>query len=310
MTAAAPDATITIGTRRSQLAQWQTRRVIELIESNNPGLRCRIVDFTTIGDKTIDRPIPEIGGKGVFTRELEEALSEGTIDLAVHSLKDLPTAGPAGLTLGAICEREDVRDVLVAGEPTTWESLPSGARIGTSSTRRAAQLLATGKDIEIVSIRGNVDTRVRKAGEDQYDAVILAAAGVHRLGLQAAISEYLSLDIMLPAPGQGALAVQCRAGDETVLAALRPLDDQSCRAAVTAERCFLEELGGGCAAPIGAHAVVELDSDTLQIRGMVAALDGSRLIQTTLSASATDAAGLGKRAAAAVLADGARELLT
>ncbi|MCH7714676.1 MAG: hydroxymethylbilane synthase [Gemmatimonadetes bacterium] len=315
MTAAAPHTTLTIGTRASRLALWQTGRITELIESAKPGVVCRAVRFTTAGDKQLDRPLPEIGGKGVFTQELEDALHDGRIDLAVHSLKDLPTAQPDGLVLGAICERADARDVLVSRERWTLESLPEGARIGTSSPRRRAQLLAARDDLEILPLRGNIDTRVRKALDGDYDAIVVAAAGVERLELTSAIRQHLPFEVMLPAPGQGALAVQCRAADTSVRSLLQSLDDTACRAAVSAERAFLEALGGGCSAPVGAYACAAPSSSegggggTLHLRGIVVAVDGSHAVRVSVEGLRDDAAALGRNAAQQALAEGAGALL-
>ena len=245
---------LTFATRPSALARWQTQWVARALESAHPGLTCHEEIITTRGDKVLDKPLPEIGGKGLFTQELEAALLSGRVDAAVHSLKDLPTEMPAGLTVGAVPPRAEVRDALVSARGYTLETLPQGAVVGTSSLRRAAQLLAARPDLQIRPLRGNVDTRVRKALEGQYDAVVLAGAGLVRLGLTEHISQWLPLEVMLPAPGQGALAVQCRADDEATLALLAALDDFATRAAVEAERAFLSALGGGCAVPVAAYA--------------------------------------------------------
>ena len=246
--------TLTIGTRGSALARWQTDWVQARLQAAWPDLHCDLRLFQTSGDKILDRPLPEIGGKGLFTEELENALRSGEIDLAVHSLKDLPIDDAAGLTVGAIGEREDPRDVLISRQYFTLAHLPRGARVGTSSLRRAAQLLAARPDLKILSLRGNVDTRLRKAMQGEYDAIVLAAAGVLRLGFESHIAEYLSFDVMLPAPGQGAVAVQCRADDHRTIDLLRPIDHTLTRSAVTAERAFLNGLGGGCSAPVAAYA--------------------------------------------------------
>jgi hydroxymethylbilane synthase len=254
--AAPPVAAVVLGTRASALARAQTERVVELLAAAWPGIACEARPIVTRGDRTQSsgEPLPEIGGKGLFTAELENALRAGHIDLAVHSLKDLPTEEPVGIVLGAVCLREDVRDCLVARDGLALAELPAGAVVGTSSLRRAAQLRALRPDLEVRSIRGNVDTRVRKVREGEFDAVVLAAAGILRLGLADAVTEWLSGETMLPAPGQGALAVQCRADDERVLALLAPIDDLSTRAAATAERAFLRQLGAGCTAPVAAYA--------------------------------------------------------
>ena len=231
---------------------WQSNHIISRLQAAWPTLTCRIEPFITQGDRTQaqGKALPAIGGKGLFTAELEDALCEGRIDIAVHSLKDLPVEDSPGLTLGAITTRADVRDALVARNGWTLATLPSGAVVGTSSTRRAAQLLAQRPDLTIRTIRGNVPTRVRKVHDGDYDATLLAAAGLERLGLLAHVTELLAFDLMLPAPGQGALAVQCRAADTQTLAILAAVNDEVARAAVTAERAFLHGLGGGCSAPV------------------------------------------------------------
>ena len=245
---------VTIGTRTSRLALWQSQHVADLLVAVRPGLRIALQPFVTHGDKILDRPLPEIGGKGLFTAELEQALLNGNIDLAVHSLKDLPVEQPPGLTLGAIIRRGDVRDCVIAKHGWTLATLPAGAVVGTSSPRRRAQIEAMRLDLDIRSVRGNVETRARKALEGEYDAVILAAAGVQRLELENLVTEWLPADVLLPAPGQGALAVQCRAGNEPLLSLLAEIDDADTRLATAAERRFLDLLGGGCAAPVAALA--------------------------------------------------------
>jgi hydroxymethylbilane synthase len=249
-----------------------------------PGLECTIEPFITQGDKTLDRPLPEIGGKGLFTLELENGLREGRIDLAVHSLKDLPVDDAPGLILGAILGRADVRDVLVAKSGRSLDELPAGAVVGTSSLRRQAQLLALHPELIVRSIRGNVETRIQKALHGEYDATLLAGAGVTRLGLDAQISQWLPLEVMLPAPGQGALAVQCRADDERTLELLAAIHNDEVAQAVTAERAFLAGLGGGCSIPVGAYATV--NDGTIHLIGLVAAVDGSRIIRVEGSGTA------------------------
>lgn len=298
---------VRIGTRKSKLALWQTRHVSGLVEKAAPGTTCEEITFETVGDLTLDKPLPEIGGKGLFTLELEDALRSHRIDLAVHSLKDLPTELVPGLTIGAICERADARDVLVSANFTSLESLPQGSTVGTSSTRRAAQLLAARPDLVVQSIRGNVDTRVKKAKDGQYDAILLAAAGVTRLGLTDEVAEYLTFQIMLPAPGQGAVAVQCREGDQEVLDILRLIDHGESRITVTAERAFLNHLGGGCSTPVAAHATI--DKDRVELTGLVAALDGATIIRTTVVGKMGEENQIGVEAAEEVLAQGAGTLL-
>lgn len=297
---------LTLGSRTSKLALWQTDYVMRRLQQAWPGLTCRVQTFVTKGDKHLDKPLPEIGGKGVFTLELENALRDGTIDLAVHSLKDLPVEDAAGLTLGAIPGRADVRDVLVAREGQQLASLPPGATVGTSSLRRQAQLLYARPDLSVKSIRGNVDTRIRKVMAGDYDAAVLAAAGVTRLGLEDHVAQWLPLAIMLPAPGQGALAVQCRAGDETTLGLLAAIDDSDARAAVTAERSFLYYLGGGCAVPVAACASRRLGG-ALHMIALVASPDGQKVVR--VEASGEEPQQLGAEAARRAIAQGAQEIL-
>lgn len=298
---------VRIGTRKSQLALWQTRHVSDLIEKVAPETKCEQITFETVGDLTLDKPLPEIGGKGLFTLELEDALRSNRIDIAVHSLKDLPTEVVPGLTIGAICERADARDVVVSADYASLESLPKGSTVGTSSTRRASQLLAARPDLELRSIRGNVETRIKKAKDRQYDAIMLAAAGVTRLGLTAEITEYLSFDSMLPAPGQGAIAVQCRADDNEILETLALIDHRDSRIAVTAERAFLHQLGGGCSTPVAAYATIS--GGQVKLIGLVATLDGSTILRTTFSGESGDAEKIGIEAAEEMLARGAKSLL-
>lgn len=301
---------LTLGTRGSALARWQTDWVAARLHEAWPDLSCVSKLFTTAGDRQVDKPLPELGGKGAFTQELEEALRAGEIDLAVHSLKDLPIDDSPGLTLGAICVRADARDVLVARDRWTLRTLPPGARVGTCSLRRSAQLLAVRPDLKPHPVRGNIDTRIRKAMRGDYDAIVLAAAGVSRLGLDPYVSDYLPFEVMLPAPGQAALAVQCRADDAATRDRLRPLDDAATRAAVTAERAFLQAVGGGCSAPVAAYAQAQASSSTYRVfmTGLVAAENGSQVIRVL--DNDTNPAHLGETLAQQALAQGAGELLS
>ena len=296
-------AALTFATRPSALARWQTNHVIERLQHAWPGLTCSTEIIATQGDRVLDKPLPEIGGKGLFTYELEEALRAGRVDAAVHSLKDLPTENAPGLAVGAIPLRADLRDAWICPGGHTLHTLPEGAVVGTSSTRRRAQLLARRPDLNVQPIRGNVDTRLHKVQAGHYDAIILAVAGVTRLGLQAHVTFYLSLDDMLPAPGQGALAVQCRAADEKTLGFLRAVEDAPTRRAVTAERAFLETLGGGCSLPVGAHAYPK--GDTLTLRGVVLSPGGERRIE--LACEGTDPIQVGVSLAQEALAQGVAE---
>ncbi len=301
---------LTIGTRGSALARWQTDWVLARLREAWPDLDCQTPKvFTTSGDRILDMPLPEIGGKGLFTEELENALRGGEIDLAVHSLKDLPVDDMPGLTLGAICIRADVRDVLISRSGWTLASLPPGARVGTSSLRRSAQLLAARHDLTLLPLRGNVDTRVRKVRQGEYDAIVLAAAGVLRLGLSEHITEYLPFDVMLPAPGQAALAAQCRTDDAATVGLLTAIDDADSRAAVTAERAFLWSLGGGCSAPVAAYAqsLISTPQSSIAMTGLVASPDGRRVIRVV--GQGIDPVTLAAELAQQALAQGARELL-
>jgi hydroxymethylbilane synthase len=296
---------LTFATRPSALARWQTARVIQLLQAAHPGLECSQDVIPTTGDRLLDCPLHEIGGKGLFTNELEEALLSGKVDAAVHSLKDLPMQDTPGIVVAAIPERVAAHDVLVGAERQTLASLPEGARVGTCSLRRTAQLLARRPDLTILPLRGNVDTRVRKVINGEYDAIVLAQAGMQRLGLQAQISEVFPLDVMLPAPGQGALAVQCRADDNETLELLEAIHDPIIAAAVEAERAFLSSLGGGCSLPIAAFA--EKNNGTIILTGAVISSDGKQAIR--LSAVDREPYPLGKRLAELVLERGAEELL-
>jgi hydroxymethylbilane synthase len=292
-------------TRPSALARWQTARVIQLLLSAHPGLQCDQYIITTTGDRVLDQPLPEIGGKGLFTAELEEALLSGKVDAAVHSLKDLPIENSPGIVVAAIPEREAAYDVFVSAAGYSLSSLPIGARVGTCSIRRSAQLLARRPDLTIMPLRGNVDSRVRKVLNGEYDAIVLAQAGLTRLGLQGHISEVFPLEVMLPAPGQGALAVQCRADDTETLELLAAIHDPLTAAAVEAERAFLAGLGGGCSLPVAAFA--EKNDGLILLTGAVISPDGKQAIR--LSAVDREPYKLGERLASLVLERGAAELL-
>ena len=294
-------------TRPSALARWQTQWVINALQRLHLNLECEEKVITTQGDKILDKPLPEIGGKGVFTQELESELLSGSVHCAVHSIKDLPVDNHAGLAIGCIPARAEVRDTLISANGYTIASLPSGASVGTSSLRRAAQILSLRPDIKTQSLRGNVDTRLRKALDGQHDAIILAGAGLTRLGLENHVTEWLSLDVMLPAPGQGALAIQCRADDQTTLSLLAALEDESTRKAVTAERAFLQGLGGGCAVPVAAYAVVSNQSSVISLTGLVISEDGRKAVKVT--GQGTDTLQLGDELAQQAIQNGADEIL-
>jgi hydroxymethylbilane synthase len=292
-------------TRPSALARWQTQWVIQSLQKAWPDLECRERVITTQGDRILDRPLPEIGGKGLFTQELEAEILSGQVHAAVHSLKDLPTELSPELPVVAIPSRGEVRDALISARGYTLDRLPEGARVGTSSLRRAAQLLAYRPDLRIEPLRGNVDTRLRKAQKGDYDAVVIAGAGLIRLGLERQITQWLPLEVMLPAPGQGALAAQCRAADEETLHYLAVLDDPATRLATTAERTFLSELGGGCSVPVAAHASVE--GKQIELISLVASLDGKQVIGCR--SWNEDPSELGRECARQVLAQGADHIL-
>ncbi|MHA1570046.1 MAG: hydroxymethylbilane synthase [Alphaproteobacteria bacterium] len=291
---------LVIGTRGSKLALRQTQLVVDRLQKLYPELPVEMQIIKTVGDKILDHSLAKIDDKGLFTKEIETALLEKTIDAAVHSLKDLPTTLPAGLHIGAVLPREDPRDVLIAGNGRKLAELPAGARIGTGSPRRMAQLLALRADLACVDIRGNLDTRLRKLAESgQYDALIVARAGLARLGLLDRVTEVLDYEQMLPAPGQGALAIECREDDAATLECFSPLDDTDTAAAVRAERAFLRRLEGGCQVPLGAAGVIE--GEKLTLHGMVATHDGRRLLRRERHGAPDEAEKIGRELAEEML---------
>ena len=300
---------IRLGTRRSLLATTQSGHVADLIRERL-GREVDLVEITTEGD-TNAAPLATMGGTGVFVSALRDALLRGEVDVAVHSLKDLPTGSAEGITLAAVPTREDPRDVVVARDGLTLGELPVGSRVGTGSPRRAAQLEALGLGVEVVDIRGNVDTRIGKVTSGAYDAVVLARAGLARLGRVDEATEVLDPLQMLPAPGQGALAIECRSDDTDLVAELARLDDPATRAAVTAERAVLATLEAGCSAPLGALAeVVEGEhGDELWIRAIALSSDGRLSVRMSTTGDVEDAAGTGNRLASEMLADGAADLM-
>jgi len=298
---------LVIGSRGSKLALWQAEQARERLLLLNPQIDIRIEIIKTTGDVKSD-PLSVIGGKGVFTKELEDALLDGRIDLAVHSLKDLPTILPDGLTISAICEREDARDALVLRsdlpiEDSSLLNLPESAVVGTSSQRRLAQLKALRRDVVVKDLRGNVDTRIRKLDEGQYDAVILASAGLVRLSLQNRISARIASSEMLPAVGQGAIAIETRSDNKLALEATSKLDHRETRLACLAERAFLRALGGGCQLPIAAHATI--DGQLINLDGLVAKPDGSEIWRDRLSGSVNQAEDIGSALATKLIERGA-----
>ncbi|MEU3721640.1 hydroxymethylbilane synthase [Streptomyces sp. NPDC031705] len=313
-----PDQPLRLGTRRSKLALSQSGHVAEAVRAIT-GRPVELVEITTYGDVSREN-LAQIGGTGVFVTALREALVRGEVDFAVHSLKDLPTAQPDELVIAAMPEREDPRDALVARDGLTFEQLPNGARVGTGSPRRMAQLNAyarsLGKSIETVAIRGNVDTRIGFVRAGELDAVVLAAAGLNRIGRADEATDLLSVDNVLPAPGQGALAVECLASDADLISALGRLDDPHTRAAVTAERALLAALEAGCSAPVGALADLLADGrivNEMRLRGVVGTLDGSTLVQLSTTGpvpqSYDEAMALGRELADEMLAKGAAGLM-
>lgn len=308
---------IIIATRGSKLALWQAEWIRAQLESGNPGLMVELKKIKTTGDKILDVPLAKVGGKGLFVKEIEEALLRKKADLAVHSMKDVPTDLPEGLHLAAICKREDPRDAFIARAQTikSFKELPKDAHVGTSSLRRSCQLLNKKPSLKITQLRGNLDTRLRKLDEGQFDAIILAAAGVKRLGLQKRITEILPAAISLPAIGQGAIGIECRRDDEFINSILKKLNHRATSICVKAERAFLKKLEGGCQVPIGAYAELEKsksqnsESKILVIRGLVGSLDGKTLIKGSKNGKPENAEALGTALAESLLLKGAGKIL-
>lgn len=301
--------TVVVGTRDSALAMWQAKHIANLLQVRFPARQFAIKTVQTRGDVVQSLALSEIGTRGVFVKEIQDQLLAGEIDLGVHSLKDLPSEDLPGTVLAAVSAREDPRDALITRHRCRLADLPLGARIGTSSPRRAAQLRALRPDLAIDTIRGNVDTRVRKAlNQESFDGVVLAAAGLRRLGLEDAISEYLAVDTVIPAPGQGIVGVEARAGDEEVLAMAAAIDDPSARLAAEAERAFVRAIGGGCYTPLGVHAVIR--AGVAHLMGVLASPTGDKVVRDQMAGDPRDAAALGGALAARLLAAGGAELTT
>jgi hydroxymethylbilane synthase len=298
---------IVIGTRGSALALWQANHISDRLKEFEPGLVVELRVIKTQGDKILDVALNKVGGKGLFVKEIEEALVRREVDLAVHSIKDVPAQLPEGLVIGAIPKREDPRDVLISKTGLTLDALPQSATVGTSSLRRMSQLRARRPDLRIEMLRGNVDTRLRKLDEGQFDAIILAAAGLTRLGHAARITEYLAPEISLPAIGQGALGLEIRAGDDLVTPRIERLDHEATSRAVAAERGFLAKLGAGCQTPVAAHA--EFDNGTIVLEGMIGRPDGTEILRDRIGGAAWDAEGLGRTLAERLLARGGDKIL-
>lgn len=295
-----------LGTRGSKLAMWQSEHVASILQKE-AGVEIELKIIKTQGDKILDVALSKIGDKGLFVKEIETALLEGEADLAVHSSKDVPTQLPDGLTLGAFLKRVDPRDVLISKSGKGLDELPEGSVVGTSSLRRIAQVLNRRPDLQIKDVRGNLDTRLRKMDEGLFDAIILAAAGLDRMGWSEGITERISSDIMLSAVGQGAIAVEIRENDDEMLELMKHLDDPATRAAVTAERALMRELEGGCQIPIGALGTV--DNGVLKLDGMVAGLDGTILIRDNIQGDPQEADALGIALAEKLKSQGADEIL-
>lgn len=298
---------IRIGTRKSALALWQAEHISAALQRLYPNITVELVHFNTKGDRILEKPLAQVGGKGLFTAELEEAMHKGDIDIAVHSLKDMPTELPEGLTLGAISAREVPYDALVSPVYKTLDKLPEGARVGTSSLRRQAQLLHVRPDLKVEVIRGNVQTRLSKIETEKLDGVILAQAGLKRLGLDDQITQVFKADEMIPAVGQGALAIECRADDTEMLEMLAPINDEATRYVVEGERSFLRQLNGGCQVPMGVHGTI--NKGQLTLKAMIASLDGKTVYEGEISGPAKKAEILGKNLAKALYEEGGKHIV-
>ena len=298
---------IRIGTRGSPLAVWQAEWVRSELLARHPQRKAELIKIKTTGDKILDVPLAKVGGKGLFVKEIETALLEGRIDLAVHSMKDMPAEIPEGLCIGAVPKRENPLDVLISKKATSFAALPEGARLGSSSLRRGAQILHARADITVHPLRGNLDTRIRKLETEGLDAIVLAAAGVRRLGLEAHITEYLPENIMLPAIGQGALSIEIREDDQETRRLVGSLDHRETRVAVESERAFLMRLEGGCQVPIAAHAKVH--GDTVELAGLVAEVDGSLLLRQDMKGRVGQHKELGIELANELLERGGKKIL-
>jgi hydroxymethylbilane synthase len=298
---------IRLGTRASALALWQAEWVKSELEKKYPGVTVTLTKIKTTGDKILDVPLAKVGGKGLFVKEIEEAMLANEIDIAVHSMKDVPTFFPDGLHLSCITKREDARDALLSRNHVKFKDLPKGANIGTSSLRRQAQLMSVRPDFVIHQLRGNVDTRLRKLKEGQYDAIILAAAGVNRLGLAENVTEYMDTELSLPAIGQGALGIECRVDDRELNDMIAFFNHADTRVAVTGERALLRKLEGGCQVPIACYG--QIKDGTVHLTGLVASVDGKRIIKESLSGAPDKADALGVALAEKLLSRGADVIL-
>jgi len=296
-----------IATRQSRLALWQAEHVAALLRAAHPGLKVELVPMTTQGDRILDRPLANIGGKGLFIKELELAMSEHRADIAVHSMKDVPSELPPGMVLAAMLPRADPRDAFVSLRHKDFASLPQGARVGTSSLRRQCQLKYARPDLELITLRGNVDTRLRKLEEEQYDAIILAAAGLIRLGLESRITQYFDYEHSVPAVGQGIIGIECRADDARNIDFVRALNDAEAWQCCLAERAFAQRLEGSCQSPIAGFAT--LTGKQLQLHGVIGSPDGREVYRGANSGASADARAIGVELAERLLKDGAEQLL-
>jgi hydroxymethylbilane synthase len=302
-----PDSQLRIATRKSPLALWQANHVRDALMACDPGVDVELVTMTTQGDKILDTPLAKVGGKGLFVKELELGILEGRADLAVHSMKDVPVEFPEGLGLAAIMLREDPRDVLISNDFSSIDALPQGAQVGTSSLRRQCQLRARRPDLEVLDLRGNVNTRLAKLDAGDYDAILLAAAGVKRMGWEDRITEFLPPEQFLPAIGQGAIGIEIRLDDERVDRAVSALNDEQTAIRIRAERALNERLQGGCQVPIAGYS--EIGDGVLLLRALVGRPDGTGLVQGVISGKPEDAEELGQALADDLLSRGAREIL-
>jgi len=297
-----------IGTRGSKLALWQANFISNLISEKYPELNTEIQIIKTTGDTMLSSPLSEIGGKGVFVKEIEEGLLSQQIDIAVHSMKDVPTVLPEGLCIGAVAKRHDPRDVLISKDGLTLSELPEGARVGTGSLRRASQLLHNRPGLKIVSIRGNVDTRIRKLNESgEYDAIVLAMAGLERMGLGDEVTEIIAPEVMLPAPGQGIIAIECREDDVETIDILRAINHRETELQAISERAFLLRLGGDCNVPVGCYAL--LSRDSINLTGIISSPDGKVIIKKDANGPLDEALELGGQLAELILDDGGDKIL-
>jgi hydroxymethylbilane synthase len=298
---------IRIATRKSPLALWQANFVKQQILTNHPNLTVELIPMVTKGDVLLDSPLSKIGGKGLFVKQLEQAILNNEADIAVHSIKDIPAAFPEGLTLATICKRDDVRDSFISNKYSNIDELPNGAIIGTSSLRRQCQLRAKYPHLQIKDLRGNVGTRLAKLDNQQYDAIILASAGLKRLALEDRIKQYIDTNLILPAVGQGAIGIETRSDDKQILEILSVLDDKHSRVCIEAERAMNKALQGGCQVPIACYS--QLNNNILSLQGLVGRIDGSKIIKGKLEGSITEAEKLGQELAKRLLDQGAKAIL-